>query len=115
MIDVYVGIGIFVLVYLCYLLFIILNKKKLKKYIGKSKEVLIIKRKYDINFDKINPKLVANLFGLTNGFIIGFVYIMMSLIDSFIVKLIISLGVFIIMTLMAYTMIGKYLKGKEEK
>ena len=67
MLDVYIGIGVFVLIYLCYLLFIALNKKKLKKYIDKSREVQIIRRKYNLNLDKVNHKLVANIFGLNDN------------------------------------------------
>ena len=115
MIDVYIGIGIFVFVYLCYLLLIVSNKKKLKKYIDKSKEVTMVKRKYKLDLDKINHKMIANLFGFTNGLILGGVYIIMSLISNIVLKFVAILLIFMVLTLIAYNLIGKYLKGKEVK
>ena len=112
-IDIYIGIGIFVFVYLCYLLFIILNKKKLKKYINKSREVNMIKKRFNLNLDKINHRLVANLFALTNGFILCVSYIAVSLINNIIIKLLVTLLIMVILVYILYIMIGKYLKGKE--
>lgn len=113
MIDVYIGIGIFLFVYLCYLLLIILNKKKLNKYINKSRETNMIKMRYNLNYDKISHKLVANLFGLTNGFILGLTYVIMTLISNFILKLLLSLVFMTIIIIILYMLIGKYLKKKE--
>lgn len=113
MVDVYIGIGIFVFVYVCYLLFIILSKKKLTKYINKSRETNMIKTKYNLNYDKINHKLVANIFGLTNGFVLGITYVIMSMIDNIILKLLLSLVFMLVITIILYLLIGKYLKGKE--
>ena len=113
MVDVYIGIGIFVFVYVCYLLFIILSKKKLTKYINKSRETNMIKTKYNLNYDKINHKLVANLFGLTNGFVLGLTYIIMTLISNVILKFLLSLIFMTIIIVILYMLIGKYLKGKE--
>lgn len=113
MIDVYIGIGIFLFVYLCYLLLIILNKKKLNKYINKSRETNMIKMRYNLNYDKISHKLVANLFGLANGFILGLTYVIMTLISNFILKLLLSLVFMTIIIIILYMLIGKYLKKKE--
>lgn len=113
MVDVYIGIGIFVFVYLCYLLLIILNKKKLNKYINKSRETNMIKMRYNLDYDKISHKLVANIFGLTNGFILGLTYIIMTLISNVILKFLLSLIFMTIIIVILYMFIGKYLKKKE--
>lgn len=113
MLDVYIGIGIFVMIYLAYLLVIMSNKKRLTKYINKSRETVMVKAKYDLNYDKINHKLVANLFGLANGFIIGGTYILMTYVGNVIIKFLVALLVMVIVVFIVYAMIGKYLKKKE--
>lgn len=114
MIDIYIGIGIFLLVYMSYLSIIILNKKRLSRYILKSQETTIIKNRYKLNYDKINHKLVANLFAVTNGLILGFSYVLISIIKNIILKFLITLLFLIVVVTLFYLLIGIYLKKKQE-
>ncbi|HPF82983.1 MAG TPA: hypothetical protein PLV83_02285 [Bacilli bacterium] len=113
MIDIYIGIGIFLITYLCYLLIIINSKKRLIKYIENSKETNMIKKRYNINYKKLNHKMVANIFGLSNGLILCVTYIIMSLIKGVILKFVIALFVMMFLVVIVYLQIGKFLKKKE--
>ena len=115
MLDIVIGIIIFTLVYLCYLLIIILNKKRLNKYITKGRETNLIKKKYNLDYDKINHKLIAHVFGLSNGLVLSMVYMVMVLVDNVILKFLLALICMVILLLVSYTLIGKFLKGKEVK
>lgn len=113
--EIYVGLIIIAIIYLSYLLVIVCSKKHLTKYMKKSREVNIIRNKYKIDFDKINSKLVANMFGLCNGLVLGSTYIVMSLVNNFIIKLILAFILLIILILIEYAFLGKFFKRKEEK
>ena len=114
--EVYVGIIICFIIYLSYLLFVVISKRHLNKYIKKSREVNIVKKRYDLNMDKLSPKFVANIFGLGNGIVIGITYIIvMGLMHNFIIRLISALFIFIVLMLIEYMLIGKILKRKEAK
>ena len=112
--DIYVSIIIFIVINLSYLV-IILNERNLKKYIKNSKETNIIKNKYKIDYDKLNHKKVAFIFGLSNSFIISITYLLLVLIDNLILKLLCALVVIVIVSLFIYNMIGNYfVKGMKK-
>ncbi len=114
--NVYIGLGIVVVIYLLYFLIIINNKRRLIKYIKNSKETVLIKNRYKINFDKVNHKLVANLFALTNGIIIGLTYtVVMQFNYNIILKLLIAFILFMFLIVISYLNIGKYIKKKEAR
>lgn len=113
--NVYIGLGVMAVIYLLYFILIISNKRRLGKYIKTSKEVVLIKARYKIDFDKVNHKLVANLFALTNSIILGVTYIIVMTIDNFILKLLVAFLVFMFSLIISYLQIGKYIKKKEVK
>ena len=49
--NIYGAIVIFILVYLTYYLFIIINPKHLNKYMKQGKETTLIRSKYKLNYD----------------------------------------------------------------
>ena len=104
-----------VIVYLLYLFIIINNKRRLKKYITKGKECTLIKGRYKIDFDKVNHKLVANLFAIDNSIIIGVTLFILVDVKNFILKLLFGFLIFTFLILITYLQIGKYVKSKEEK
>ena len=113
--NIYIGLGIMVVIYLLYFLIIINNKRRLNKYIRTSKETVLIGARYKVNFDKVNHKLVANLFALTNAIIMGITYIVVMMVDNLILKLLVAFLVFVFLIVISYLNIGKYIKKKEAK
>ena len=114
MTDIYVSIIVFVIINLCYLV-IILNKRNLKKYINKSREVNLIKKKYDLDLDKINHKRLAFTLGLSNAFIISITYYAFIFIKNVILRLGLSFILLIILSLVVYTLIGKHYRKEMKK
>lgn len=114
--NVYIGLGIMVTIYLLYFIIIINNKRRLNKYIKNSKETILIRNRYKINHDKVSHKLVANLFALTNGFIIGLTYtVVMEFNFNIILKLLLAFILFTFLIVISYLNIGKYIKKKEAR
>jgi|GEM_PF-3553967 len=113
--NIYIGLGLIIFIYLLYFLIIINNKRRLSKYIRTSKETVLIGSRYKINFDKVNHKLVANLFAITNAVIMGITYIIVMMIDNIILKLLVAFLVFVFLIVISYLNIGKYIKKKEAK
>ena len=114
MTDIYVSITVFVIINLCYLV-IILSKRNLKKYISKSKEVNMIKRKYDLDLDKINHKKLAFTLGLCNSLIISITYYTFIFIKNILLRLGLSFILLIILSLIVYTLIGKHYRKEMDK
>lgn len=113
--NIYVGFWAALIIYTLYLLIIILNKRRLNNYVNNSKECTLIKRRFKINFDKVNHKLVANLFAIDNALIIGFTFAVILYIDNLILKLLAAFLIFTVLVIITYLMIGKFIKGKEAK
>lgn len=113
--NIYIGLGIMVFIYLLYFSLIINNKRRLDKYIKNSKETILIKARYKIDFDKVNHKLVVNLFAITNACIIGITYMIVMLIDNFIIKFLVAFLAFMFLIVVLYLNIGKYIKKREAK
>lgn len=111
--NVYIGLGVMMFIYLLYFLIIINNKRRLSKYIRTSKETVLIGSRYKVNFDKVNHKLVANLFAIANAVIMGLTYIIVMMIDNIILKLLVAFLVFVFLIVICYLNIGKYIKKKE--
>ena len=105
---------VFLIVYLFYLFFIILRKKKVIK-IKNASEVLLIKKKYKLKLDKISDKALANIIALSNAFIIAVTFCIIEFVDNYILKIMVAFVVLIILILVIYTTIGKILKKKEGK
>lgn len=113
--NIYIGLGLMLVIYLLYFSIIINNKRRLSKYIRTSKETVLIGARYKVNFDKVDHKLVANLFAVTNAVIMGITYIIVMMIDNIILKLLVAFLVFVFLIVIAYLNIGKYIKKKEAK
>ena len=104
----------FVLVFLIYLFFVVLNKKKLSK-IFKSQEALIIKKKFDVTFDTSNPRLFALIVAVTNAFICATAYIVMQLFTNIYLGFLAAVLVLALLILSLYYLIGYFYKKKEGK
>jgi len=98
---------IFILVYLFYFIFVI-NKKKALKKLPNGKELTFLKYRYKLNYSKINIKSLAHKVALTNAFILSSTVTIISLIDNFILALLIALLVLIPLILICYHLIGTH-------
>lgn len=104
----------FVIIYGLYLLLVVLRKKGLAKF-ENSTEVLYLQKKYQIHLKKISIKSLANTVALANSFLVSLVVFLVSVIDSFILKIIIAALIMIPMILLLYHFIGTHYKKKETK
>ncbi len=103
---------IFLVVYLVYLLF--LNKKK-KDYssLKDGDFVKIFVRKYNINVDKVNYKLLINVVSLINSIIIAFTSTVILKIDNIIWSIIVAFVILFILVYLLFGLAGKYFKNSE--
>ena len=104
-----VSLATFVLVYFVY--YIILKRRaKDKVKLMESTEILYLKMKYKVNFEKLPEKKLIKTISLGNAFTIAFVYLLMSFINLGLIKLLIAV-IFLIPTIIGvYHLIGKHLK-----
>ncbi|MDD3453584.1 MAG: hypothetical protein PHN42_04885 [Bacilli bacterium] len=107
-------ITIFVIIYLFYLFFVILNKSKLQKF-NESIYVKFLINTNKLDEKKINIKSLAHIIALSNAFIISLTLIITDIINNFILKMVLGFGVLIILSLMIYYIIGRILKERSEK
>ena len=61
----------------------------------------------------LNLKEMANIIGLTNAFIIALTYVIVLFIDGFIKQMLMAIGVFILLELIIYHIIGKILQRRD--
>ena len=104
----------FLIVYLLYLVTVVLNKKKLKKF-PKSNQVIFFVKKYGVKVDDSNSKELANLIALANAFIISLTITVIELIPNFILKVLVAFPIIIILILVSYDIIGKTMLKRGKK
>lgn len=120
MIEIIVWVVMLIFIYLFYELFVIRKEKALAN-MKNGKELTLLKRKYKLDYDKLNIKKVVRLVGVTNAFIIStvvaLVYLLQNWITNTLLWMIAVIGVGIVllipMILIFYSMIGKYLLNKQ--
>lgn len=120
MIEIIVWVVMLIFIYLFYELFVIRKEKALAN-MENGKELTLLKRKYKLDYEKLNMKKVVRLIGVTNAFIIStvvaLVYLLQNWITNTLLWMITVIGVGIVllipMILIFYSMIGKYLLNKQ--
>lgn len=105
---------VFSVIYLFYFLFIICRKKKLEKF-KTSVEVQFLIKKFKLNIDKINIKLLAHLIAMANALIISTTFTIVEFFDNVIIKLMMAFVSLMFLILVIYSILGKTLKKKEGK
>lgn len=95
----------FLVVYFAYLLTIILNKKKLKKFETSNQASYFVK-KYNVKVSDKNVKLLANLVALSNAFIISITLIIIDLVPNYILKVLVAFVIIIPLILVLYHIVG---------
>lgn len=110
--NVIFSFGLFVIIYLIYLVTVIRNPKKVEKLMS-GNEVLLMTKKHKIKMSIYTKKYIANLIAITNAFIISITFLVISFIDSFWVKFIIAFVILVPLIFGIYYVIGYFLKKRE--
>ena len=105
---------VFIIIYLFYFLFIINRKEEVKKFKNNT-FVKYLVRIYKLDLKKLDMKYIANVVAISNSFIIATTYSIVLLIDGFVKQMFMAIGVFILLQLFIYHIIGINLKKKESK
>ena len=104
---------VFIIIYLFYLFFIVLRKEQVKKFKNNTFLKYLVKV-YKLDIKKLDLKKMANIIGLTNAFIIALTYIIILFIDGFIKQMLMAIGVFILLEIIVYHIIGTILKRRDK-
>ena len=114
MLDIYVSLIILVVINLSYLV-ILLNERNQKRYINKSREITMLKNKYNLDLNKINNKKIIFVMGLVNSVILSITYLVFVFIKNIILKLLCSFILIIVLSLILYSLVGKYFRKEMNK
>lgn len=101
----------FVVVYLFYLFFVILNNKKMSKFKENVYFNFLVKT-YKLDPAKISLKALAHIISLANSFIVAIAFTVVCFVDSFFLKMLLAFAVLIPLQLIVYFTIGKLLQKK---
>lgn len=101
----------FVVVYLFYLFFVILNEKKLYKFRENIYFNFLVKN-YHLDLGKVTLSFLANVVSLANSFIIATTCTIVCFVDNFILKMLLAFAVLVSLQLFVYFTIGKLLNKK---
>ena len=121
MIHIIIFIGLFIFSYCFYLIFVISNKKALEK-MKKGRELLFLKKVYNLDYDKLNIKKLVKTIALTNSFILALTTTFVTFLNEWIkniyvwllVCLVMALLLLIPLILITYHLIGTYYKKQEK-
>lgn len=102
---------VFIIIYLLYLFLVILNKNKIEKYKDNSYVNFLVKT-YNLDKNKLPIKKLAHIISLTNSFIISFVFVIITYVDNFTLKMLLAFAILIPLMLLMYYIIGKNLQKK---
>ncbi len=108
------SLGVFILLYLFYLITVINRKGKLDKFF-EGVEITYLKKRYKLSLKKINKKALAHTIALTNSFIVSITILTVFIVDNYILKLMIAFIILMPLIIISYHIIGVNLKRKEDK
>lgn len=114
--EVIIYIVTFLVIFLFYLFFVILRKKKLEKF-KQNMYVEYLVRVYKLDINRIRIKDLALAVALVNSFIIATTVFILGFIDHMILKFLLGFLVLIPLQLLMYHIVGKIFEKrfKEEK
>lgn len=105
---------VFGLVFVFYLIFVVFNKKKLKK-IFESTGAKFIKGRYKISLDNVNARKFALVLATTDSFIFSTTFLIMSFFESMIISFLVAIPVLIVLIIALYSLLGLIYRKKEVK
>lgn len=101
----------FVLIYLFYAIFVLNRKNVLKKF-PDGKEMTYLKYKYNVKINENNIKKIANSVFLANAFILSTTVYIVSLFDSFVLRILVGFITLVMLILVLYHFIGIHYKNR---
>ena len=110
--DLLFSIIMFVIIYLFYVFFVIIRKKKLEKF-KTNAYVTFLVNKYNIDLERTNISVLAHSIALTNAFIVSATLFMISYISNILLILILAVIIIIPFQLIMYHIIGKMFGKKK--
>ena len=108
-----IWITVFIIIYLFYLLFVILRKKKLELFKNNSYLKYLVKV-YKLDIKKLNIKHMAHIIALSNSFIIATTCTLVYLLDNFYMQMLLALALLILLQLFTYHIVGLILKRRDK-
>ncbi len=120
MLELLLWLGMFILIYLFYELFVI-RKEKVLENMKDGKELSLLKKKYKLDYSKTNMKSLVRVIALSNAFIISTVVTLVCLLQKvisnfllwMIAVLVIGMLLLIPFILIVYSKIGKFYQKKQ--
>ena len=97
----------YLLILMVYILFVVLNKRALKK-IYNGTEARYLKTKYKLDIKKIKNKSLAFHIALINSFIISITLSLVIIIDNFLIMILFAIFLVMSLILILYHILGKY-------
>ncbi len=103
----------FLIVYLFYLFFVILNKKK-SRNVFFTNQASIFLNLNKINKEDLNEKVFIQVLSVCNSFILSltFTFALSSVFDSFILNMFLSFLILIVLILVIYKVVGLFFRKK---
>lgn len=106
-------ITIFIIIYLFYLLFVILRKKKLELFKNNSYLKYLVKV-YKLDMKRLNIKTMAHIIALSNAFILATTFTIVLILDNFYMQMLLALALLILLQLFTYHIVGLILKRRDK-
>ncbi len=108
------SIGVFITIYLLYVIFVINKRDKLQK-LKKGVIVSYIVKKYNLDLKKINLKVLGHMISLSIAFIISITFYIVSFVDNYVLKVLLSFVILMPFQLLIYNIIGILYKKEQKK
>lgn len=112
--DFIIYVGTFIVIYLMYLLFVILRKKKLEKF-KTSTYVSYLINMYKLDLKKMNITILAHEIALINAFILATSLYVFGLFENITVGIVVAILTVFALIFIMYHILGKMYQKKEVK
>lgn len=108
-----IGLIVFIIIYLFYLFFVILNKKQMKKF-SNNMYYKFLTKNFKLDEKKLETKKIAHIIALANATILSITFLVTEITNNLIYKMIIGFATLVLLELIIYYLIGKVLQKKYE-
>ena len=113
--DLIFSLIVFIVFYLAYVVFVINRKEKLQK-LKKSMMVQYLVNKYNVDLKKVNMKVLGHIIALTTSFILSATLFIISFVDNYILKILLSFAILMPFQYIMFMIVGKmYQKNGQTK
>lgn len=115
MFDLIFSLVTFIIIYLAYVVFVINRKEKLQQ-LKKSIMVQYLVNKYNVDLKQVNMKVLGHIIALTTSFILSATLFIISFVDNYILKIVLSFAILMPFQFIMFMIIGKmYQKSGQTK